>query len=84
MFRRTIKPHLPFISQHRRFIPDMARRLGDPMFTKGIETDRDELDRSVEKQEQFLGARSNLPDPARSCKSRARSVVSALPHQKRL
>ena len=53
-FRRAIKPHLPFISQHRRFIPETARRLGDPLFTKNLDIERDELDRYVEKQEQLL------------------------------
>jgi hypothetical protein len=53
-FRAEIKPHLPFIARHRRFIPETARRLGDPLFTKGLDIDRDELDQFVEKQEQLL------------------------------
>lgn len=53
-FRKTIKPHLTRVAQHRRFIPETARRLGDPLFTQGLELDRDEIDEFVEKQERLL------------------------------
>src|SRR5579864_3398943 len=34
-FRTAIKPHLPSIASHSRFIPETARRLADPLFTDG-------------------------------------------------
>ncbi len=53
-FRTAIKPHLEAIANHSRFIPETARRLGDPLFTKGLQIYRYYLDEFVEKQEQFL------------------------------
>jgi hypothetical protein len=53
-FRRAIKPHLKLVAQHRRFIPETARRLGEPLFTKDLELDEDEIDKFVEKQERLL------------------------------
>lgn len=53
-FRRAIKPHLAFVAEHKRFIPETARRLGDPIFTQELELDRDEIDQFVEKQERLL------------------------------
>ena len=45
-FRIEIKPHLGFIAAHRRFIPETARRLGDPLFTGGLDLDRYDLGQS--------------------------------------
>jgi hypothetical protein len=53
-FRTAIKPHLEHIANHSRFIPETARRLGDPLFTERLEIDRYHLDEFVEKREQFL------------------------------
>ena len=53
-FRAEIKPHLGFIAAHLRFIPETARRLADPLFTAGLELDRDDLNQFVEKQEQLM------------------------------
>lgn len=53
-FRVEIKPHLGFIAAHRRFIPETARRLGDPLFTGGLDLDRYDLGQFVEKQEQLM------------------------------
>ena len=53
-FRTEIKPNLQSIASHSRFVPETARRLGDPVFTKGLEIDRYDLDDFVEKQEQLL------------------------------
>ena len=36
-FRTAIKPHLDFIARHERFLPEVARRLGSPRFTKDLE-----------------------------------------------
>src|SRR5882672_2434263 len=35
-FRAEIKPHLPSVAAHPRFIPEIARRLADPTFTKRL------------------------------------------------
>src|SRR5690606_14967862 len=35
-FLSSIKPHLEYISAHTRFIPETARRIADPMFTKDL------------------------------------------------
>jgi hypothetical protein len=33
-FKKFIKPHLKQVAAHKRFSPEIARRLGDPIFTK--------------------------------------------------
>lgn len=53
-FRRQIKSYLEGIASHPRFIPETARRLGDPAFTKTLVLSRYYLNRFVETQEQFL------------------------------
>ncbi|NOT23097.1 MAG: hypothetical protein HOP22_10285 [Nitrospiraceae bacterium] len=53
-FRTAIKPHLESVASNSRFIPETARRLGDPLFTAELEIDRYHLNQFVEKQEQFL------------------------------
>ena len=53
-FRTAIKPHLPTIASHSRFVPETARRLAEPLFTAGLELARYHLNDFVEKQEQFL------------------------------
>ncbi|MTV16317.1 MULTISPECIES: restriction endonuclease [Bradyrhizobium] len=53
-FRTSIKPYLPIIAGHSRFVPEMARRLADPLFTYGLRLDRYALNSFVEKQEHFL------------------------------
>jgi hypothetical protein len=53
-FRAAIKPHLPAIASHDRFIPETARRLADPLFTAGLDLNRYDLNDFVEKQEHFL------------------------------
>jgi hypothetical protein len=35
-FRRDIKPFLSAIAAHDRFLPEIARRLGNPVFTKNL------------------------------------------------
>lgn len=35
-FRRAIKPFLESVASSARFLPEVARRLGDPSFTKGL------------------------------------------------
>jgi hypothetical protein len=53
-FRSEIKPHLPFIAAHSRFVPETARRLGNPVFTRNLSLTRYYLNDFVEKQEQLL------------------------------
>jgi hypothetical protein len=53
-FRGAIKPFLPTIAAHSRFVPETARRLGDPLFTRGLPLNRYNLSDFVEKQERFL------------------------------
>jgi hypothetical protein len=53
-FRQSIKPYLESIATHHRFIPETARRLGDPLFTQGLELFPAEISNFVERQEDFL------------------------------
>ncbi len=53
-FRNKIKLHLEAVAAHARFIPETARRLGEPMFTNGLRLDSYHLCDFVEKREQFL------------------------------
>jgi hypothetical protein len=53
-FRSQVKPYLESIAAHGRFIPEIARRLSDPLFTKGLYLDSYHLSQFVEKREQFL------------------------------
>jgi len=53
-FRSEIKPYLEDIASHPRFIPETARRLADPLFTKDLFIDPYYLRQFVEKREQLL------------------------------
>jgi hypothetical protein len=53
-FRTQIKPLLEDVSAHPRFIPETARRLGDPVFTEGLSISQYWIGQFVEKQEQLL------------------------------
>jgi hypothetical protein len=53
-FRTQIKPLLEDVSAHPRFIPETARRLGDPVFTEGLSIGQYWISQFVEKQEQLL------------------------------
>ena len=53
-FRTQVKPHLDAIATHERFIPETARRLADPLFTRGLWIDRYYLLEFVDKREQFV------------------------------
>lgn len=53
-FRSRVKPHLEAVAAHARFIPEIARRLADPLFTEGLHLDSYDLDQFVEKRERFL------------------------------
>lgn len=53
-FVKSIKPHLNFIANHPRFIPETARRISDPVFTKNLYVGEYQLDQFVTKQQSFL------------------------------
>jgi hypothetical protein len=53
-FRREIKPYLEGVAGHPRFIPETARRLADPLFTKELFIDPYYLGQFVERREQLL------------------------------
>jgi len=53
-FRTEIKPYLEDVASHPRFIPETARRLGDPLFTKGLFIDKYYIGQFVERREQLL------------------------------
>lgn len=53
-FRTDIKPHLEYMAAHPRFIPETARRIADPLFTKDLYLGEYHLGQFVEKREQLL------------------------------
>lgn len=53
-FRSDIKPHLENVAAHPRFIPETARRIADPLFTKDLYVSEYHLGQFVEKREQLL------------------------------
>lgn len=53
-FRSQVKPYLESVATHRRFIPEIARRLSDPLFTKDLYPDKFHLIQFVEKREHLL------------------------------
>ncbi len=53
-FRSEIKPYLEGLVGHQRFIPEIARRLADPLFTKDLFINEYGLNQFVERREQLL------------------------------
>jgi energy-coupling factor transporter ATP-binding protein EcfA2 len=53
-FLKKIKPFLPDVANHRRFIPEIARRLSEPMLTGNLSLSARSLERFVEQRESFL------------------------------
>jgi len=53
-FRTEIKPYLEDVASHPRFIPETARRLGDPLFTKKLTMGTQFIGQFVERREQLL------------------------------
>lgn len=53
-FRKEVKPHLEGVAMHPRFIPETARRIADPVFTKDLYISDYDLGEFVEKREQLL------------------------------
>lgn len=83
-FRAALKPHLEAIAAHDRFIPETARRLAEPLFTKGISLDATHLADFVDKRERLLQeVIQNLDAPSKAAlalifmrKSRLESPIS--------
>lgn len=53
-FRSAVKQHLESVADHDRFIPEVARRLADPFFTKNLYLSEWSLEKFVDKREQIL------------------------------
>jgi hypothetical protein len=53
-FCSSIKPYLEYIAAHSRFIPETARRIADPLFTKNLYLSEYQLGQFVDKREQLL------------------------------
>lgn len=53
-FRTEIKPYLDGVASHRRFIPETARRLAEPLFTRDMFVDEYYIGQFVEKREVLL------------------------------
>ena len=53
-FLKDIKPHLEGIASSVGFVPELARRLSDPAFTKELYLTSRGLDEFVNKQEKFV------------------------------
>ena len=53
-FRRTVKSYLEQIASHPRFVPETARRLGNPLFTRNLDISLAGVTEFVEQQEQLL------------------------------
>jgi len=53
-FRTEIKPYLEGVASHRRFIPETARRLADPLFTRDLFIDEYYISQFVERRELLL------------------------------
>ena len=53
-FLTEIKPYLEGVASHRRFIPETARRLADPLFTRDLFVGEYYIGQFVEKRELLL------------------------------
>ena len=65
--RRRLKPFLPAVSANKAFLPETARRLGDPVFTNRLELSETRVTRLVEHPVEFLTEiLGQLDDPSRA------------------
>jgi hypothetical protein len=53
-FRKEVKPFLERVAANRSFLPEIARRLGEPRFTKGLSINDASLQYFVENPRDFL------------------------------
>ena len=54
-FRRALKPHLLEIAKNHKFLPEIARRLGDPFFTEALRIESATLKQFIEEPAKVLG-----------------------------
>jgi hypothetical protein len=54
-FRKAVKPFLSLIAASPKFFPEVARRLGDPFFTKSLKINEEHLKKFLEEPVEFLG-----------------------------
>lgn len=52
--RQKLKPFLPAVAANKAFLPETARRLGDPLFTNKLELKAERLQSLVEHPVEFL------------------------------
>ena len=65
--RKRLKPLLPAVAANKAFLPETARRLGDPLFTKNLVISKARLTRLVEHPVEFLTEiLEQLDDPSRA------------------
>lgn len=53
-FKSQIKPFLPEAAAHERFTPEVARRLGDPLFTKSLYLSKETIDNFINNPGELL------------------------------
>lgn len=53
-FKKSVKPHLSTVASHMRFSPEIARRLGNPAFTKELHLTSSGLSDFVERPVELL------------------------------
>jgi energy-coupling factor transporter ATP-binding protein EcfA2 len=53
-FRRALKPFLQDFAAHENFLPETARRLGDPLFTKKVKLKRESVLHFVAEPEEYI------------------------------
>ncbi|MGE0236279.1 hypothetical protein [Methylocystis sp.] len=53
-FKKSVKPHLSAVAGHTRFSPEIARRLGNPAFTKELRLTSSGLNDFVERPVELL------------------------------
>ena len=52
--KTELKPFLTFISSHAKFSPEIARRLGNPLFTKNLKINKSSLENFLDKPKEML------------------------------
>ena len=63
-YKKKIKPFLTKIASHKKFSPEIARRLGNPLFTKNMIISKSNLDNFIEKPLDMLCEIINTMDDA--------------------
>jgi hypothetical protein len=53
-FKTSVKPFLPSVAEHERFGPEVARRLGNPLFTRNLTVSAGLLDDFVSRPMELL------------------------------